>query len=226
MTKTAWLVAGAFAALGIAAVGCGSSDSETTAAASTATSSSTGSAGGGGSTGSSTSNGGSGGGGPAQTCASYCTSIQANCVDANAQFGTVDNCMDTCKTWDAGTAADMAGNTLGCHIYHAGAAGSGPNVHCIHAGPAGGESADMALCGAPCDNFCEEAMKVCPGVYASESACKTACDAFPAATKNYSSNETSGDTFECREYHLTVASTDPTTHCPHIGATSAACNNM
>src|SRR5262245_47367893 len=79
------------------------------------------------------------------TCTNYCTKITANCTGANQQFDMMAQCMSSCAHLPMGTAADMSGNTLGCHIYHATAAMANPGVHCVHAGPGG-----AGMCGANC----------------------------------------------------------------------------
>jgi hypothetical protein len=174
-------------------------------------------------------------------CTTYCTKIAANCTGANAQFGgssaddATAHCTATCAKFDVGTAADTSGATLGCHLYHAGAAAGGAanaTTHCPHAGPAGAAvNAAAGVCGDPCTNFCATNLAVCgvmgtaaTGQYASMGACMTACagfdkthlytvdtTAFPAATPK-------GDSLACRLYHLTNAATsaaNATIHCPH-----------
>ena len=155
------------------------------------------------------------------SCSSYCTAITANCTGANGQYAGANECMSTCAQFPVGDADDMAGNTLGCRTYHAGAAASGPDVHCRHAGP-GGDN----VCGANCEGFCKLVLGACTGAnqqYGGDmGACMTACGGF-APTPPYSSNETSGDTFACRLYHATAASRDPATHCGHTAAVSGPC---
>ncbi len=151
--------------------------------------------------------------GVALTCANYCTQITSNCTAGNQQYGTMAECMSTCTHFPLGTAADMGGNTLGCRIYHAGAAMTGPDVHCRHAGP-GGDGA----CGANCLGFCTLVLGTCTGASAQfngdMNTCMTACGGF-ATTPPYDSSKTGGNTFACRLYHATAASANPVTHCPH-----------
>ena len=57
---------------------------------------------------------------------------------------------------------DTTGNTIGCRLYHAGAAAADPVLHCPHAGPTGGN-----VCGSWCDNYCQlMAQETEPGVNA------------------------------------------------------------
>jgi hypothetical protein len=153
----------------------------------------------------------------APTCSAYCTKIQASCTGSgdagsNAQYTDSTSCNNYCMTaaaWPAGTAADTSGNTLGCRLYHAGAAASDPVTHCPHAGPTGGN-----VCGTWCDNYCQLMAKNCTGSNAVYDAatCMTKCMTIPTTGKP---NDTSGNTVQCRIYHLGVAATDAATHCPH-----------
>lgn len=157
-------------------------------------------------------------GGTNAACTAYCTAIMTNCTGANAQYPSMAICQSTCSRFAPGTAADMAGNTLGCRAYHATAAATGV-VHCPHAGPSGD-----GICGANCEGFCSVAATACPTAFATTAACMTACAGFTGVAGHYTSmGSTSGNTFNCREYHLTAATADPATHCGHIVAASPVC---
>jgi hypothetical protein len=116
----------------------------------------------------------------------------------------------------------MSGNNLECRSYHAGAAaGGGAMTHCPHAGPAGD-----AVCGDNCESFCTIALAKCPTQYPTMNACTTACAGFAMNTARYNSTSTSGNSFACRMYHLSVAAIgagSAATHCPHTQTTSATC---
>jgi hypothetical protein len=54
----------------------------------------------------------------------------------------------------------------------------------------------------------------------------TACAAIPSNGMKYNTSFTSGNTIECRLYHLSVAASDAasaTTHCPHTSVVSSQC---
>jgi hypothetical protein len=169
------------------------------------------------------------------TCSAYCTTLKANCSGANAQYTSDAVCMAVCTSFPVGAASDTSGNTLGCRLYHAGAAASDATTHCNHAGITGGDKdpTDSApgTCGEGCEAFCNEAVIACtsatsPGgtaPYATKAACMIDCKTFPAATNTFSTAATSGDTFNCRAYHLTAASTTPDPHCGHIKKVSSTC---
>ena len=93
-------------------------------------------------------------GGNAPTCAAYCAKIAMNCTagdgGSNAQYADTATCNTYCSSashWPAGMTGDTSGDTIGCRLYHAGAAAADPVLHCPHAGPTGGN-----VCGSWCDN--------------------------------------------------------------------------
>jgi hypothetical protein len=164
------------------------------------------------------------------------------CTGANAQYVSMDACMHACPFFPVGMAGDTSGNTLGCRATHAGlAAMSGTNPHCWHAGPYG-----YGACGTECEGFCTLATTWCTPdggfdggapPYASDSACLTACAGFKriddadggAVGLDGGYNATgpgSGNTLDCREYHLGASlagGADQQLHCQHPGATSPTC---
>ena len=151
-------------------------------------------------------------------CESYCGGIQARCTDTLAQYGSQEECVASCNSIPIGTLGEMAGNTLGCRIYHTEAAGEDAGAHCEHAGPGGG-----SMCGATiCVGFCSLAPDTCPNQW-QVNTCLNRCGQL-TSTPPYNI-ASSGDTIECRLYHLTAATVDPTLHCPHTDRmTSMTCN--
>lgn len=161
--------------------------------------------------------GGTGGGGTGTatepTCEAYCTAVTKNCTGEVAVYASKDVCVAACKNMPVGKLADTSGNTLGCRTYHAGAAaGSMENavMHCPHAGPGG-----AGYCGSNCEGYCNLAQGACD-TYESTAACSTACAGF-SDMEPFTAKAVTGNTLQCRLYHASVASADPTTHCPHIG---------
>lgn len=68
--------------------------------------------------------------------------------------------------------------------------------------------------GTLCDQYCATAAEVCMGansIYSDEAACQTACASMRPGTQG----QTTGDTVECRRFHLDLGRVDPITHCPH-----------
>jgi len=74
----------------------------------------------------------------APTCAAYCTEYFKNCTDDNNVYVDEADCNTKCEPWYQGDMADVDGDTVGCRLYHAGAALGDPIVHCPHASPSGG----------------------------------------------------------------------------------------
>ena len=181
----------------------------------------------------------SGGGGDASdagsgaiTCESYCTTVMANCTGANADYISIGVCKAMCVHLEPGIAGEQSGDSLACRSYHAGAASRDPNFHCRHAGALGG-----GHCGdKPCNPFCLLDFALCgaqpsPPYDGGELGCKQACEGVFQydTTAGASDIPQSGNTLNCRNYHLQVAY-DPsnpsavTTHCPHTATVSATCN--
>lgn len=150
-------------------------------------------------------------------CDGYCTRITANCTAGNAQYSNKETCLSTCAYFDMGSESDMSGNTLGCRLYHAGAAQADPDTHCTHAGPGGN-----GQCGSNCEGFCTIATGTCAADWPDTPACLAACmdigDAEP-----YDAGDVGGNSLACRIYHLTVATMLPDDHCAHTLPMSETC---
>jgi len=160
----------------------------------------------------------------APTCSAYCTSVMANCLTTNVQYTDNTDCMNQCALFPLGTDADMAGNTVGCRTYHAGAAASDAATHCIHAGPTGG-----GPCGAACDAYCN-LTAACTGAnkfFPDYAFCMKACPNFNSSDKF---GDKAGNGLFCHTYHAGAAATDANTHCAHAspsgnGACGSKCDN-
>jgi len=200
-----------------ASTGCGDSGGSGGTGGTTSSSGSTGTSSSKASSGTGTGTATSTGTGMAQSCQTYCATIMANCTDANQQYTDMSTCVASCSHFPAGTAADTMGDTLGCRIYHAGAAaGAGADTHCEHAGPLGG-----GQCGTnECMGFCDIAVAACPTEWPSLDDCNTQC-ATIADTVPYNTMVTGGDSLACRMYHLQVATGTPNPHCTHTPAMPA-----
>ena len=157
-------------------------------------------------------------GGNAAACDAYCTIISPICTGENEQYSSPEACLEYCIDWaqlPPGSDTDILVNTIGCRVYHAESAeGTGfYDFHCPHAGPSGG-----SLCGTWCENYCYLAMLNCTGanqLYADLPECMDACKLLP---DDGAANDTSGDTVQCRIYHLGLAGSGPDAddiHCPH-----------
>jgi hypothetical protein len=109
-----------------------------------------------------------------------------------------------CRTYHATVALDSAGNA-GLVM-----------AHCSHANASGGEG----VCGTGCDNYCDAMTKYCNGSntkFNDVNTCLSACKQYP---HDYSGTPaipvSSGNSFECRKYHVIAASMgDTALHCGH-----------
>jgi len=140
-------------------------------------------------------------------CDVYCDMSANNCP---GDYDDHQDCQAYCSTFDdSGSVGDASGNTVQCRIYHAVIAEQDGPLHCPHAGPSGGD-----VCGTWCDVYCDASANTCPGEYADDGECQSACAGFDDSGRP---GDIAGDTVQCRIYHLGVAqeSQDPGTHCPH-----------
>ena len=146
------------------------------------------------------------------TVRSFCESFVDTCP--NSGWSSFGDCFTAASSYITGTDNSFTGPTLECRAYHLGAArlGAVPGTaaHCGHAGPSGG-----GVCvGNPTPiEFCTDLFDVCPGStgWADQAACVTGAQQM----MNGEPGATGGHTLSCRAYHLTVATVDPETHCPH-----------
>lgn len=177
-----------------------------------------GGSGGSGSSSSSTSSSSSSGS-AAFDCSAHCDTVMANCSGANAQYADKASCMAVCALMPQdGMSGATSGNTMQCRDYHAGAAKDAAATHCQHAGPSGG-----GVCGDDiCVPFCAIATATCKTEWPAAADCTTACTAWTSTMMPYSTSAT-GNTSECRLYHLTVATVDAATHCSHTVDMSPVC---
>ena len=166
------------------------------------------------------------------TCDSYCTNIMQNCTLDNQEYINRNVCLAMCSHFEPGVAGEQEHDSLACRVYHTTAAAGDPGVHCRHAGPTGG-----GHCGdQPCEAFCLLENALCGGhpydpYDGGESTCRAQCPQFTYVSAGEDAGDltfTSGNTLNCRIYHLESAYdlSNPaaqTTHCPHTGVISAAC---
>jgi hypothetical protein len=166
---------------------------------------------------------------PRGACDQYCDLVTKNCTGANAEYLSRDICMKMCPAFEIGVAtADTGSGTLGCRMFHAAAAELAPAEHCRAAGPLGGRR-----CGKdPCEPFCALAVTYCtppksppyPGGIAD---CKAACKGYPYLVADAGDTTLeSGNTLNCRLWHLETAYTSDDFglfHCGHTRKVSSTC---
>jgi hypothetical protein len=159
-------------------------------------------------------------------CSAYCTHVVAACVPAYAPvtYANQSECLADCTTqygWQAGTMSDTSGDSIACRDTYASLASSNPSqasFYCTYAGPSGGNA-----CGQWCDNYCDLALRNCtsPPLFPSLANCLSACSALDDTGMP---NAATGNTVQCRIYHLGLAGAPgmAATHCPHGSITSTA----
>ena len=157
-------------------------------------------------------------------CALYCGAIEANCTGANAQYVDDADCKTVCAALPPGSGVGATADDIACREYHASLAVTNPTTHCPHAGPFGGSA-----CGQPCDAFCIIDVAVCGSgagkPYADLDSCKTACAAYARGSQVNAAGPSSGNTFDCRAWHLLKAAQSPAnaeTQCPYTAASGAS----
>jgi hypothetical protein len=162
----------------------------------------------------------------APTCNEYCTQVASKCLQQDEGFNNLvykdeATCVDMCVKMTPGVPGDKTGDTLACRLGNLSAlddVGVHPPAErhqiCL-------ESAVLG-CTDLCEGFCTFDEKVCPGPlfpYASHADCVTTCKGYDA-TFNGPFVGSTGNTLQCRTYHMENAVVSPTaqaTHCPHTG---------
>lgn len=157
-------------------------------------------------------------------CLDYCDTVMSACTGMNQQYASQIACLLVCELLPAGTAGSTAGNNVACRLSRAELAattGEGAN-YCYTAGPGGGE-----VCGTDCDGYCALMMAKC-NEFASVSQCLDECNfvpdlSLPPTPQFYNTTMQSGDSVQCRLFHVTASTLDPVGHCTHAAGNSP-CN--
>jgi hypothetical protein len=155
--------------------------------------------------------------GPAPTlCEEYCETVIRACSDNESDsFDVYDSpftCERQCLLLTPGAERDQSGNTVHCRLFHARVAelSRGERLtECPAAGPGGD-----GVCGANCEGYCTLMLATCSGLFETLDACRASCALVPDVG-GYDISQTSGDSLQCRLYHLGAALVSPEHHCPH-----------
>jgi hypothetical protein len=188
-----------------------------------------------------------GNGNASPLCVQYCNTIVKACTDNDEQYvldtsGTKSTiCLDLCSKLPPGADGDTSTDSVNCRLHYALEAAKVRNLmsggevgeldtDCRAAGPGGN-----GICGTNCEAFCTLAGPTCDGeraeltvaqkVVLNPAGCLTECHVLPDG-KDYNDHteHQSGDTVQCRLYHVSAAQTIPDFHCPHIGGASPCAN--
>ena len=148
-------------------------------------------------------------------CERYCDTVMANCPDdiMVSQYISRTVCLNICATLPEGEPGDESGNTIECRLHNAELAATlgEESFHCSNAGPGG-----HGVCGENCDAYCTSILPVCPSEFPSGQACRDECQPL-TDLENYNFRIQSGNTVQCRLYHVGAATEEPGLHCPHAG---------
>ncbi|HEX6277810.1 MAG TPA: hypothetical protein VFZ53_32430 [Polyangiaceae bacterium] len=174
----------------------------------------------GGSSGAGGATGGSGGtsGETGDLCPQYCEEIGRSCTDELLQYADEAQCLKVCALFEQGSLEDEEKNTVGCRLRYAFNARYEAGPSCRRAGPGGD-----GYCGTNCEGFCTIMLATCtpessaPYYYDDFEACVAECDSLPEIPYiQGDASVLSGDTVQCRTYHVTTAVMfDTEEHCGH-----------
>jgi hypothetical protein len=159
-------------------------------------------------------------GGPSALCQEYCDTVLANCAGPFAVYVGPTTCLAVCRLLPEGMPGDDMVNTVQCRLKQAHNALDlqDPQTHCPAAGPSGTNANGENLCGTTCDGYCAIIQAACLGedfsAFSSLDACLTACKEVPDL-KGYDLTVTTGDSIQCRLWHVSAAADEPNPHCKH-----------
>jgi hypothetical protein len=169
---------------------------------------------------------GQGGGAPA-VCETYCETVAASCAGEDAVYINRDTCLAFCSHLPEGQPGDAVGDTVYCRLSQAqlAAATGEPRVHCPLAGPGGGDT-----CGENCESYCVVFEQVCSArfeqSYAGPSDCISQCRSDLVDIGDYDVSMQSGDTLQCRLWHLSADWAPAADELPRARLRLAACFGM
>ena len=165
-------------------------------------------------------------------CPKYCADIQATCTDNDTQYPTTDQsstCLRICT--GINSLPEAGTNTIACRALNVSSAKDEPDPAAKHLDCVGGGVAAINCGASQCAAFCAADLALCTGTnaqYASLDECIQDCAAWGTSFDGQLLGST-GDTLQCRTYHLELSQTgqasDLVTHCAHTGNKSARCNN-
>jgi hypothetical protein len=152
-------------------------------------------------------------------CASYCQTVLTACVDDFAVYSNDRTCEGFCAVLPEGT-DDQNANTVRCRLKQAMLASDTGEVdfHCPLAGPGGDDT-----CGSNCEGYCTVLAATCPeeltDTFGDLAGCLEQCPSIPDLG-TYNLSQTTGNSIQCRLWHLSAATIDPGSHCSHASGGS------
>jgi len=169
------------------------------------------------------------------TCPNYCVDIMKTCAGDNQQYVDEPTCERMCAAMDAGTQGVPGTDTVACRQLNLSNAKDVPDgsaaqyTACVSGGPAASCCSDPDPSVCACEAFCNLDLALCTGSnaqYASFTECTAACATWGKDFTGPLLGAT-GNTLQCRTYHLERAQTgqiaDLVTHCKHTAKVSGVC---
>jgi hypothetical protein len=140
------------------------------------------------------------------------------CTGSFALYSTTDACLGVCAKLPPGDDLEPAGNTVACRARQATLAimTKEPAPYCPAAGPGG-----AGVCGENCDSYCSLLQQTCPAEFAMNPDCLHACSTLNDTGKFDLQANHEGDTIQCRLEHVSNATVQAKTHCPHAAIVSS-----
>jgi hypothetical protein len=170
---------------------------------------------------------------PPLSCDKYCALVQSHCKGEHAQYASEDDCLAFCEHVPPGDPSEPKGTAgMYCREWYAGNPSlSDPEKYCAAAGPFGG-----GICGDRCTAFCQIALSACApdggsagaAPYPTLPKCKTECVEYTYREAGVDGGgegldgPKSGDTLNCRLYHLRKAVRDAGS-CEDLGPDGGDC---
>jgi hypothetical protein len=148
-------------------------------------------------------------------CSEYCATVTQNCTGDFAVYQSAAACQAVCAYLPPGSPADTEGDTVSCRLQSARLAGDTgePDVHCPAAAPGG-----FGVCGSDCEGYCVLMQQICParfaGAYQDLVDCNAQCATLPSLGA-FDLSQSSGNSVNCRLWHVSAAALDPEAHCGH-----------
>jgi hypothetical protein len=145
-------------------------------------------------------------------CVHYCDAVMSACTGNFAAYTTRTTCLGACRSLPPGDPLEPTGATVACRTRQAELAASTrePAAYCPQAGPGG-----AGVCGTNCTAYCALLASACPKEFGVMPNCPLACAALKDTGKLDVVANHEGDTIQCRLVHVSSATVEPRSHCPH-----------
>lgn len=152
------------------------------------------------------------------SCDALCTGAANICTDGDRAYTTNVVCLGVCSLLSEEERECRFGELASARDLDE------PATHCPAVSIAGTRANGDRACGSSCETFCSLLLQACPEAFGgvpaaletfeNEQQCQAACEQLGDATRGFSVQDRSGDTRQCRLWHLAQAILEPL-HCEH-----------